>query len=481
MRRYLVSFLCLFAIAGLLIVLVRPWGDHARDWPDISKEDIVSLDFSGGQSYSLKFDNGRWYVHDGKMSSLASQRKVEYLLEQINRAKPVRELPGNYDKQSSGSKDSHAAVNDGDSSQNSFGPDFAGLDLLPKADEPLHEVSILPTSVTLRGGNTWTIAPLFYVDEAGLVSSRLIKNGNSEIVYLDPGFTRLLSRPPRYYADLNLFSARPERVTRIELFSPGSEVWELAKINEGTFTFMQPERFKDIEVPQAGMEFYLHAVLSTQSPGPLFTEVQEDLEEPLLAAKVLQTPGPGGAAEEEVLTVSRRRGNGDYVGFSSYQGAHFSISAEKVEQLGRSLLSLRSRPVLPSGIGRVKKAALVLWDAHGQEQSREFFHSENGWSELDSAIRLVGVDTLLWRLGTMQTEGRSDNNLPSDIVPVIRWKFEYEDGKDALALTFYASQSEKNYNWVQVNEEETYYPVHFNSVNEILALLPALPAEGGSN
>lgn len=483
MRRYFISFMCLLVIAGLLILLLRPWsGGKSQDWPDIPEEEINLLEFSGGQNYSLEFQKGRWYVRDGVMQSLAAQRKVEYLLEQINQVKPKRELPGPpSDTEATGATEGGFQATNATAGQGGlFGPEFSNNVLLPKPDEYIPEVSILPTSVTLRGANAWTIAPQFYVEEAGLVSTRLIKNGNSKIVYLDPVFTRILSRPSRYYADLNLFSARPERVIRIELFSPGSEIWELAKLNEGTFTFIQPERFKGIEVAQAGMEFYLHVILSTQSPGPLFTEAPTDLAEPFLVVKVMQTiPNlkSGSGREEETLTISRRKSTGDYIGFSSYQGAYFIISAEKVEQLGRSLLSLRSRPVLPNGIGHVQKATLIIWDVHGKKQTREFFRSENGWSELDSTIRLIGVDTVFWRLGTLQTEGGSDGSLPTDITPIIRWQFEYGDGKKPLTLTFYASRMKKNYNWVRVNDEPAYYPVHFGSINEILTLLPAPPSE----
>ena len=499
MRRYLISFLCLIGIAGLLVVLLRPWSGHAHDWPDISREKITRLDFSGGQNYSLELQEGRWYVRNGVTQSLASQNRVSAFLEQLNQVQPKRELPGLTGGAAEGTTeenhppDSAASVGErlltpgtpaenageGNKAGDAFGPERS--EPLPGQGEKLPELSILPTSITLWGENTWTIAPLVYVEEAGLVSTRLIKNGQSEIVYLDPMFTRLLSRPPRYYADLNLFSARPDRVRRIEVLSPGGEVWELAKLNEGTFTFMQPERFKDIEVPQVGMEFYLHAILSTQSPGPLFARAPEDLEEPFLVVKTVQVlPGISAQAgqEEEILTISRRRSSGDYVGFSSYQGAYFVISAERVEQLGRSLLSLRSRPVLPSGIGRVEKVKLLIWDAQGQEQSRVFSRSETGWSELDSAVTLIGVDTLLWRLGTLQTEGRSEGPLPEDLVPLLRWQFEYEQGKDDLTLTFYTSPSENNCNWVRINEETTCYPVHFGSINEILTLLPAPPAEG---
>ena len=510
-RRYLISFVCLAAIGALLIVLLRPWDSvSSLHWPNSKLDTISSLEFSGGQNFILQYENDRWYVKEGGYQSLADQRRVEFLLEQIDKAKVFTELPetaynleidtGNENNGLEFSQENpwpnassdfsqetgQEAQQKAGSGQNSFGPGTTSTtpampDVLsvPNPDEFLYDASILPTSVTLRGDNTWTIAPQIFVPEAGLISTKLIKNGRSQIVYIETPLTRLLSRPARYYADMNLFSARPERVVRIELTSPGSEVWELAKLSEGTFTFLQPERFNGIEVPQAGMEFYLHAILSTQSPSPLFIEFPEQLEEPFLQVKTVQEMpniSTGTEKEEEILTISKEKGTGDLVGYSSYQDAYFQISAEKVEQLGRSLLSLRSRPVLPNGIGSVNSASLTVWDNQGNRQVREFNRTNGAWSELDSAVSLIGVDTVFWRLSTLQTEGKGDGSHPADLIPVIRWQFEYADNKPALSLAFYTSPEETKYHWVRLNDEGPYYPVHYGAINEILGLLPAPPA-----
>lgn len=506
MRKYLISLFCLITIAVLLLVLLRPWASSfSLNWPDTTRESIVELAFSGGQNFNLSYQDGRWYVKEGVYQSLADQSRVKLLLEQINKTIPFTELPNtvyseqeslNNQNKISGKKDFPLAGNGLGISNNiepsgfvqaqhqnngtadSFGPGLNKSEAsdVSKADNIFHEASILPTGVTLRGDNAWTIEPQVYVQEAGLISTRLIKNGTTRIVYIEPMFTRLISRPPRYYSDLSLFSAKPERALSIEIKSPGTEVWGLAKLNEGTFTFLQPERFKGIEVAQAGMEFYLHAILSIQSPAPFFIAPPEDLEEPFLMVKTVQSMpniSTGAEKEEEYLTISREKKTGDFIGYSSYQSAYFMISAEKVEQLGRSLLSLRSRPVLPSGIGSVQSASLIVWDSQGKEQVREFTRNDGGWSEFDSAISLIGVDTVFWRLSILQTEGKSDDNVPKDLSPVLRWQFEYAENKPSLMLTFYANPKESKYHWVRLNDKGPYFPVHYGAVNEILSLLPA--------
>ena len=496
MHKYLISFACLFTMGVLVFVLLSPWNSEpSENWPNSKKENILSMEFSGGQNFTLNYENKRWYVKDGIYQSLADQRRVEFLLDQIDRAKVFTELPeAVYRTEQNAGSEPPASSQAGEGvflngslqesqEKGSFGPELSrpGVPSVPNTDEMLYDASILPTSVTLRGENIWTVAPQIFVPEVGLVSTKLIKNRHPAIVYLEPPLTMLLSRPGRYYADLNLFSARPERVVRIELTAPGSEVWELAKLSEGTFTFLKPERLSGIEVPQAGMEFYLHAILSTQSPGPMFTEQPEMLEDPFLVVKTVQSMpniSTGTEKEEETLTISRNRDSGDFVGYSSYQDAYFVISAEKVQQLGRSLLSLRSRPVLPNGLGSVQSARLVVWDGHGNQQVREFNRTSGGWQEVDSAVNLVGVETVFWRLSTLQTEGKSDGKRPEDLVPLIRWEFEYADKSPVLSIEFYTSPKETQYHWVRLNDDGPYYPVHYGAVNEILGLLPA-PLAGG--
>jgi hypothetical protein len=113
-----------------------------------------------------------------------------------------------------------------------------------------------------------------------------------------------------------------------------------------------------------------------------------------------------------------------------------------------------------------------------QAAVREFNRTSGGWQEVDSAVNLVGVETVFWRLSTLQTEGKSDGKRPEDLVPLIRWEFEYADKSPVLSIEFYTSPKETQYHWVRLNDDGPYYPVHYGAVNEILGLLPA-PLAGG--
>lgn len=481
MRKFLISAISLLTIGIVFVILLNIWeADNSSLWPQVSADQLSELNFSGGQNFSLKKIDNRWFVVEGNTQSLADKRRLDALLDNIKSTLPQLEATKNL-----GNNTANASVpatqNTLKNETGTFGPATAkplqnNVHSDSIDDSANLDASILPTTLTLHNNDTWTISPQVYLEKENLVQSKVIKNGTTQIIYLDPALIRHLSRPARYYADMRLFSAKPERVLRISATSPAGDVWELAKLTEGTFSFIQPERFKDIEVPQAGMEFYLHAILSTQSPGYFFKSPPGELDSPFLTVKTLQSKKDfttGSEQEEEILTISRLKNSSDFVGHSSYQQAYFIISAQKVEQLGRSLLSLRSRPILPNGVGQVQAAKLIVWNSKGEEQIREFSRSDSGWSEFDNSINLIGVDTIFWRLGTLQTEGRTGHNPPEDLNPVMRWEFFYNNDTPSLELTFLSSPQDSSKHWVQVGPEGPLYPVHYGAINEILGLLPA--------
>lgn len=483
MRRIIFSFLSLAAIAALLFILFRPFGadENSVLWPHIDLAQVEEFNFSGAQNYSLKKTDGNWQLLEADTLSLVDIRRLDNLAVAINAVHPLQEMPpaqaANATKtESDPSAEAAILLPEAETEGLFFGPDPSGDNFFNNASQGETRLAQSPLVLTVRGKETWTIT----LNSPGKADSRLAlevsKNGGkAHTVYVEPFFSKILLRPSRYYAELRLFSGRPERVISIGVESAGNESWELAKLSEGTFSFIKPPRFKGVEVPQAGMEFYLHAILSTQSPDRLFKTLPAKLEEPFLSVKVVQDKSSiatGSKSEQEILTVSRAEGRSDFVGYSSYQGAYFLINAQRLEQLGRALLSLRSRPVLPSGIGQVYKSRLTLWNNKGEAQVREFSRSSNGWSENDSGADLVGVETIFWRLGTLQTEGKAEHKPPSDLMPVMTWELFYNK-EEPLKLTFYASKSDSTTSWVRLGEEGAFYPVLSRTITEIFSLLPA--------
>ena len=104
---------------------------------------------------------------------------------------------------------------------------------------------------------------------------------------------------------------------------------------------------------------------------------------------------------------------------------------------------------------------------------REFSRNISGWNEQHSNATLVGVDTVFWRLGTLQTEGKADKAVPEDIIPVMKWEFLYSNNEPPLQVTFYSRPKESKQHWVRIATDGPFYPVHTGAINEILGLLPA--------
>lgn len=485
MRRIIFSFLSLAAIAVLLFILLRPFGadENSALWPRIDLAQVDEFNFSGAQNYSLKKVDGSWQLLEADTLSLVDARRLDNLVVAINAVHPLQETPPAQTVNATqtdvdASADSAILLPEEDAETEGlfFGPEPTGGNFFSNATQGENRLAQSPLILTVRGKETWTITLKAPQKKDGRLALEVSKNGEkAHIVYVEPFFSKILLRPSRYYAELRLFSGRPERVLSIEVESAGNESWELAKLSEGTFSFVKPPRFKGVEVPQAGMEFYLHAILSTQSPGRLFKTLSAKLEEPFLSVRVVQDTSSiatGSKSEQEILTVSRAEGRSDFVGYSSYQGAYFLINAQRLEQLGRALLSLRSRPVLPSGIGQVHKSRLTLWNSKGEAQVREFARSPNGWSENNNNAALVGIETIFWRLGTLQTEGKAEHKPPSDLMPVMAWELFYSK-EEPLKLTFYVSKSDPTTSWVRLGQEGAFFPVLSRTITEIFSLLPA--------
>ncbi len=456
-------------------------------WPQVELEDVNVFEFSGIQNFSLKKIEKRWLLFEDSFQSVADLGHLKELVAILNNISFLKgEFSSDFlEKQEQiSSNTSTQLLSETNSTQLSEKYSANGnSSTLPQHIDgdgnTLREKFVSgPATLTIQGkDNIWKLTLLDSLDGKFLSVEVVKNNGAPQIVHVDPQLSRVFSQPGKYYADLHLFSAKPERVLHIEVASSGNEVWELNKVTEGTFSFIQPERVKGIEVPQAGMEFYLHAILSTQSPNMFFTKIPAELSAPFLIVKTVQEKSNisiGSEQLEEVLTISRMQGHDEFIGYSSYQQAYFSIGTQKVEHLGRALLSLRSRPVFPRGIGQIYKTRLTVWDNRGEEQVREFSRNSSGWNEYNSDTNLVGVDTIFWRISTLQTEGKTENIPPKDLLPVMSWEFFTRDNSAVpLKLTFFCSDKPDKQHWVRIGKNTPLYPVQPSVITEILALLPA--------
>lgn len=299
---------------------------------------------------------------------------------------------------------------------------------------------------------------------------------NRQAMLVDARLVKLLDGSVEEYADLRLFDLKPERITRLCVNTPGAEEWDLSRVQEGVFRFLKPQRMQHVELAQVAIEFYLYAVTSMRSPD--FLQNKEALVDPL-PEKLLEVQiWSEGQEKPEELAIYHQLDStafGPFVAYSSRQNGYLPVPAAKVQQLGNSLLSLRNHPVLPQGIGQVDRVMLTTWNDKGEPRQYMFIRENDEWRRNGTEGPLVGMDALIWRLGTMQTDGKNGVAAPKNPVRLMRWDFfKHNSPTPILVLSFSNEHNNDGIkSWVQVGADGPWFPLQSQVVAEILGHLPA--------
>ena len=145
-----------------------------------------------------------------------------------------------------------------------------------------------------------------------------------------------------------------------------------------------------------------------------------------------------------------------------------------MQQLGNSLLSLRNHPILPQGIGQVDKVMLTTWSDTGEPRQYIFIRTNEEWRRSGTNDALVGMDALIWRLGTMQTDGKNGESAPKNPVRLMRWDFFKQNLSTPVLVLSFSNEQDKDgvKSWVQVGPEGPWFPLQSQAVAEILGHLP---------
>ena len=301
------------------------------------------------------------------------------------------------------------------------------------------------------------------------------RDDDTAAVLADARLVQLLSLPLEEYADLRIFDLRPERITRLTVAMAGSEEWDLSRVQDGVFRFIKPQSMLHVELAQAAIEFYLYAVASLRSPDFLQFEdaVDKPLPEKLLEVKIWSDDQ---TAPEELAIYHQfdPAQFGPFVAYSSRQNGYLPVPAAKVQQLSNALASLRNHPVLPQGIGLVDRVLLTTWSDAGEPRQYAFVRENEEWRRNGSKDALVGMDALIWRLGTLQTDGENGNSAPQNPVRLMRWDFfRHNSSAPVLVLSFSNEQDKDGIkSWVQVGADGPWFPLQSQVVSEILGHLP---------
>ena len=96
------------------------------------------------------------------------------------------------------------------------------------------------------------------------------------------------------------------------------------------------------------------------------------------------------------------------------------------------------------------------------------------WRRNGSKDALVGMDALIWRLGTLQTDGENGNSAPQNPVRLMRWDFFRQNSSVPILVLSFSNEQDKDgiKSWVQVGADGPWFPLQSQVVSEILGHLP---------
>lgn len=437
-RVFVLTVVVIVALCGAFAAfkLLRP----GLPWPDISPKNLTRLEVTAQSgTYALHKYDGQWMLLTDKGHARGNDERIRQLIEALS-------IIG---------KDKKA--------WDDVAPPAAGHSL---------------KAVLATGDKVWRLdvdtgaAENIPADKVRVIVD---SGAESRAMLLDARVVKLLDVPVEEYADLRLFDLKPERITRLSVSTPGAEEWDLARVQDGVFRFLKPQRMQHVELAQVAIEFYLYAVTSMSSMD--FLQPKEALADPL-PEKLLEVQiWSEGQDKPESLVIYHHLNVaklGPFVAYSSRQNGYLTVPAAKVQQLGNSLLSLRNHPVLPQGIGQVDKVMLTTWSGTGQPRQYVFVRENDEWRRNGTDGPLVGMDALIWRLGTMQTDGKNGGLAPKNPVRLMRWDFFKHDSVTPILVLSFSNEQDKEgiKSWVQVGLEGPWFPLQGQVISEILGHLP---------
>lgn len=483
-RGYLFLFLgvVFFILAGLFMKSQISGMMSQLPWPGPSSSRITEIKINGIFKYSLVRENpagngekgktwfvtregGQEHLPPGVQNSLAPNRDVYYSLADIQHLRPLlmllqsaRPLPvDNFKRPVEKSN-------------------LMCVTLRDDKHEWLFELTARPLPEEKKGITT-------------VVAS--YDGGKPVALQVESRFGELVRKPISWYTDLQLFNIRPDNVVRFETLWPSGETWTIERNRDGAFAFAKPERLLGAEVPQAATEYVLHSI-TTMYPAELFSDFKPlQLPSPYIAVRLWAK----GDDNPQELLIYRLKGEGEdrtpshddfartefgwgeiFIGYSSRQNGFFVIPADRVTAMGKSLMSMRSRPLLKGVLKNVSAAELTIWDRSGGTRHFSFTRKGGAWYDTAGGTPLVGMETLIWRLGAMQGESDLLDNedaagRASRGIPLVRWEFTTKNGP--VVLEFRTGSGSTPRYWVSLGDKETWFSVSSTFVSEMLSHLPA--------
>lgn len=435
----LVLLLLLVAVLIGLVVTNQQQGIALGMWPRFAIDEVASIEIRvGDDNFSLVREQDGWVVRDTDAGEdvppiPADSARIEALLSAIAHNPPMQNL---------GPQNPAEAA--------SYGFDAPAVRIVIRSGaKALHDVQILLGKETPARG--------------GVHAQCSLQPDN--VLLLEASMLHQLDKHAEHYYDLRLLNLRAEEALRLSFTSGNSLVWDLER-HDDAYVFNAPESLRGSSVSVSEVRLFLHNLNAVSADSMVSKPERQTNGKPQFSIAIMTVK------DKPPLMIeffSQAEGAPVY-GRSTYHPLGFHMDSEKVKSLFRQTFDMQWRGVLGFDTARVERARIF---APGGNQTLVVEKTANGWESRDQGRVVQGIDIALWRLKELRVESEPVSRL----VPPVEQKLVCElfgrEEKPLVVFTFFVdNRLPSGQCWLKVGQEELFYPVGSQIIDDLLGHLP---------
>lgn len=416
-------------------------------WPRFTLDEVAAIDVNvAGDNFSLVREQDGWVVRDTDVGEdvppvPADKARIEALLAAIAHNPPIQNL---------GLQNPAEAA--------SYGFEAPAVRIVIRSGaKALHDVQILVGKETPAG--------------AAVHAQCSLQPDN--VLLLDASVLHQLDKPAEHYHDLRLLDLRVEEAQRLSFTSGTSLVWDLER-RDDSYAFNAPESLRGSGVSSSEVRLFLHNLSAVTADAMLAKPDRQPAGRPQFSIAI-QTVKDKPPLMIEFFTPAE---GAPAYGRSTHHPLGFLMDGEKVKSLFRQTFDMQWRGVLGFDTARVERARIF---APGGNQTLVVEKTANGWESRDQGRVVPGIDIALWRLKELRVESEPVSRL----VPPVEQKlvcelFAREEKPLAVFAFFVDNRLPPGQCWLKVGQEELFYPVGSQIIDDLLGHLPPRPSRPAS-
>lgn len=439
-------FLLLFLLVALVIGLVITQQQQNMAfgmWPRFTADEVSAIEIRiRDDSFSLTREQGGWVVRDTDAGEdvppvPADRARIEALLAAIAHNPPIQNL---------GPQNPAEAA--------SYGFDAPAVHIVIRSGaKALHDVQILLGKETPAG--------------AAVHAQCSLQPDN--VLLLDASMLHQLNKPAEHYHDMRLLDLRAEEAQRLSFTSGSSLVWDLER-RDDAYTFNTPESLRGSGVSASEVRLFLHNISAVAADVMLAKPDRQPLGKPQFSIAI-QT-----VKDKPPLMIeffASAEGAPAY-GRSTHHPMGFLMDREKVKSLFRQTFDMQWRGVLGFDTARVERARIF---APGGNQTLTVEKTAGGWEDREHGRTVPGIDIALWRLKELRVESEPVSRLSPPVEQRLVCELFAREEKPLVVFTFFVdNRLPAGQCWLKVGQEELFYPVGSQIIDDLQGHLPPRPS-----